>query len=170
MVEEIVNKVEHSGLVQLDMKDFYPQGQRAKIDLKEQLWQGLALKEKDFRQFIKEHNWAAYQDKFVAVHCSADAIIPNWAYMLVASALAPFAKKVVAGNSKMLESVLFEDLLRELDLEQYRDERLIIKGCTDLPIPEHAYAALTTELSKVAKSVMFGEPCSTVPVFKRPKA
>lgn len=167
MAEEIVNKVEQSGLVQLDMKDFYPQGQRAEIDLKDQLWQGLALKEKDFRDWIKQEDWSKYQDQYVAVHCSADAIIPNWAYMLVASVLAPFAKKIVAGDRKTLESVLFEDFLRELDLEQYRDERLIIKGCTDLPIPEHSYAALTAKFSTVAKSVMFGEPCSTVPVFKR---
>lgn len=167
MADEIVNKVAQSGLVQLDMKDFYPPGIRSEIDLKEQLWQGLALKEHDFRSWIKEHDWSAYQDHFVSVHCSADAIIPNWAYMLVSSALAPFAKKVVAGDRKALESILFEEFLQELDLEAYRDERLIIKGCTDLPIPEHAYLALTTALSEVAKSVMFGEPCSTVPVFKR---
>jgi len=170
MAEQIINKVEQSGLVQLDMKDFYPPGQRNEIDLKDQLWQGLALKEKDFREWIKQHDWSKYQDQYVAVFCSADAIIPNWAYMLLASALAPYAKKTVAGDRTTLESMLFEDFVRELDLEQYRDMRLIIKGCTDLPIPEHAYAALTTALSKVAKSVMFGEPCSTVPVFKRAKS
>lgn len=169
MSEEIVNKVASSGLITIDLAEFIPQGERAIIDLKDQLWQGLVLKEKDFRQYIKDHNWAEYKDKFVAVYCSTDAIIPAWAFMLVASALTPHAKRVVQGNAETLETVLFIESLQKINPEDYRDARVVVKGCGDEKVPFAAYAELTSRLQPVVKNLMFGEPCSTVPVFKRAK-
>jgi hypothetical protein len=169
MSEEIVNKVASSGLITIDLAEFIPRGERAVIDLKDQLWQGLVLKEKDFRQYIKDHNWAEYKDKFVAVYCSTDAIIPAWAFMLVASALAPHAKRMVQGNAETLETVLFIESLQKINPEDYRDTRVVVKGCGDEKVPFAAYAELTSRLQPVVKNLMFGEPCSTVPVFKRAK-
>jgi len=127
----------------------------------------LMLREKDFREFIKEHDWAQYQDKNVAVTCSADAIVPAWAYMLLANRLAPYAREVVFGDAEVLETVLFVKEIAKLNAEQYRDQRLVIKGCGDIPVPVSAYVELTKKLTPVAKSLMFGEPCSTVPIYKR---
>lgn len=169
MADEIVNKVAKSGLISLDLEDLYPQGERAVLDIKDQLWQGIALKEKDFRTWVKEHDWSVYQDQYVAVHCSVDAIVPTWAYMLVAAALSPFAKKVVFGDLEVLQTVLFEEVINGIDAEDYRDARIVIKGCGDLDVPPSAYVALTNILVPVARSVMYGEPCSTVPLYKRPR-
>lgn len=166
-MDEIVNKVAASGLVTIDLEELFPSGERASIDLAAQLWQGLALRERDFRTWIQSHDWSQYQGKHVAVFCSVDAIIPAWAYMLVASALSEFAATVVHGSSTELEQVLFRNMIDSLDLNEYRDKRCIVKGCSNLPVPQSAYTHLVIKLRPVVRSIMFGEPCSTVPVFKR---
>ena len=167
MEEEIKNRVADSGLTEINLEDFYSKGERILIDVKDNLFQGLILKEKDFREFVKNENWEKYKDKFVAITCSADAIIPTWAYMLIATSLQPFAKKFVFGDLKTLETVLFLESLSKINPEEYLDKKLVIKGCGNLPVPESAYVELTRMLTPVAKSIMFGEPCSTVPVMKR---
>jgi S-adenosylmethionine/arginine decarboxylase-like enzyme len=166
-MEEIVNKVAASGLVTINLEEFYPAGDRVSIDLADQLWQGLALREKDFRSWIQTHDWSQYQGKHVAVFCSVDAIIPAWAFMLVASALSDYAVTVVQGNRNELEEVLFRNIVDGLDLKAYQDKRCVVKGCSNLPVPQSAYTHLVVRLRPVVRSIMFGEPCSTVPVFKR---
>ncbi|MDZ4823413.1 MAG: DUF2480 family protein [Flavobacteriales bacterium] len=166
-MSEILNKVASSGLISLDMEEMYPEGERVLLDIKNQLWQGLALREKDFREWLKTNDWSVYSNKFVAVTCSVDAIIPHWAYMLVASKLEGIAKRVVFGNVETLEQTLFTELISKINIEDFRDKRLVIKGCADKPVPVSAYVELVNKLQPVAKSIMFGEPCSTVPVFKR---
>jgi S-adenosylmethionine/arginine decarboxylase-like enzyme len=166
-MEEIVNKVAASGLVTINLEEFYPAGDRVSIDLADQLWQGLALREKDFRSWIQTHDWSQYQGKHVAVFCSVDAIIPAWAFMLVASALSDYAVTVVQGNRNELEEVLFRNIVDGLDLTVYQDKRCVVKGCSNLPVPQSAYTHLVVKLRPVVRSIMFGEPCSTVPVFKR---
>lgn len=168
-MDEIVNKVAGSGLVTIDLEEFYPEGKRVVLDIRDQLFQGLLLREKDFREYIKQEDWSKYKDTYVAVTCSADAIIPTWAYMLLASALEPFAKKVVFGTAETLETVLYDELLRGLDVQQYKDARVVIKGCGNLPVPRAAYVELTRLLRPHVKSIMYGEPCSTVPIYKQPK-
>jgi len=165
--ENIVNKVAQSGLISFDLADLYPAGDRVLYDIKDNLFHGLILKEKDFREFIKQHEWSQYAGKHVAITCSADAIVPTWAYMLLANKMSPFAATVVFGNLETLETLLFERAINNLDIEKYRDERIVVKGCGDTPIPVSAYVELTSRLTKVAKSIMYGEPCSTVPLFKR---
>jgi hypothetical protein len=165
--EVIVNKVAQSGLVSLDPASFYPQGERVIYDIKDNLFHGLMLREKDFREFVKEHDWAQYTGKNVGITCTADAIVPTWAYMLLANKLAPYAKDVVFGDAATLETVLFEKALAGLDIEQYRDQRIVIKGCGDVEVPASAYVELTRRLTPVVKSLMFGEPCSTVPIYKK---
>ncbi|HET6245466.1 MAG: DUF2480 family protein [Bacteroidetes bacterium] len=164
---EIENKVDKSGLITLNLEDFYPQGDRILFDIKECLYQGIILKEKEFREFIKNHNWDKYQNKFVAIYCSADAIVPTWAYMLLTAELEPFASKLVFGDLHLLETVLFLDALKNLEIPKYKDERVIIKGCSKFPVPPSAYVELTRLLRPVAKSIMFGEACSTVPIYKK---
>lgn len=165
--ENIVNKVAQSGLISFDLAELYPAGDRVVYDIKDNLFHGLILREKDFRDFVKQHDWARYKDKHVAITCSADAIVPTWAYMLLSSKLAPFAATVVFGDLNTLETVLFDRALAGLDIEQYRDQRIVVKGCGDIPVPTAAYAEITARLTAVAKSVMYGEPCSTVPIYKR---
>nr|WP_067060613.1 DUF2480 family protein [Mucilaginibacter sp. L294] len=165
--ENIINKVAQSGLVTLDPAQFYAPGERVVYDIKDNLFHGLMLREKDFREFVKTHDWAQYQDKNVAVTCTADAVVPAWAYMLLANRLAPYARQVVFGDADVLETVLFVKEVAALDVEQYRDQRVVIKGCGDIPVPVSAYVELTQKLTPVAKSLMFGEPCSTVPIYKR---
>jgi hypothetical protein len=165
--ENIINKVAQSGLVSLDPASFYPPGERVIYDIKDNLFHGLMLREKDFREFVKEHDWAQYQGKNVGITCTADAIVPTWAYMLVANRMAPYAREVVFGDRDTLETVLFEKALSGLDIEQYRNQRIVIKGCGDVEVPASAYVELTKKLSPVVKSLMFGEPCSTVPIYKK---
>jgi len=166
-LEEIINKVAQSGLVSLDIKDFYPKGVRTVIDLKEQLWQELVLKEKDFRAWVKSHDWSHYKDQHVAVWCSADAIVPTWAFMLVASELEEVAASVTFGNAEALEAAVVQQHIQKLDLSEYQDQRVIVKGCSDIAAAEVAFLELTKALKPVVKSLMFGEACSSVPVFKR---
>ncbi|MEM7162033.1 MAG: DUF2480 family protein [Bacteroidota bacterium] len=168
-MDEIVNKVAQSGLINLDMKDFRPKGERIVFDMKEVLWQGMALREKDFRAFVKEHDWLQYEEKFVAIDCSVDAIIPNWAYMLMAVSLEGIAKHVSVGPEEKLEEEIFQIEIEQFDAKQYQDERIILKGCSDHFVPRSAYFQLAEKLKPVVKSLMFGEPCSTVPVYKKPR-
>ena len=167
MENEIINKVANSGLINLDLEDYYVKGPRKLIDIKDQLFMGMILKEKDFREWIKTNNWSQYQDAFVAVHCSEDAIIPVWAYMLVAAALEPFAKRVVFGDLEALETELYKEAIDGLEVNEFTDQRLIIKGCGNLPVPRAAFLMLTRKLQPIAKSIMYGEACSTVPIYKR---
>ena len=168
-MSDIVNKVQKSGIITLDLEEMYPQGSRIVIDLADQLWEGLALKEKDFRAWVKEHDWSQYTNAFVSVDCSVDAIIPTWAYMLVAVQLEPVAQLVTAGNEHDLERSIFTRFISELDPTTYQDARVVVKGCSKLPVPLSAYSELTAKLRPVVKSLMFGEPCSTVPLYKKPK-
>ncbi|QKJ28255.1 DUF2480 family protein [Mucilaginibacter mali] len=165
--ENIINKVALSGLVTLDPAAFYPPGERLVYDITDNLFHGLILKEKDFREFVKGHDWAQYTGKNIAITCTADAIVPAWAYMLLANRMAPYAREIVFGDAAVLETVLFEKAMAGVDLEQYRDQRVVIKGCGDIEVPTSAYVELTKRLTPIVKSLMFGEPCSTVPIYKR---
>lgn len=169
MSEEIVNRVVNSGLVTFNLEDIFPEGERVLYDIKENLWQKIALKEKDFREFVKHHDWSAYQDKYVAIYCSVDAIVPTWAYMLLTTKLAPFAKKVVFGNLEELETILFEEAISKVDPKDYIDARVVIKGCSGKVVPPSAYVRVTELLQPVVKILMYGEPCSTVPLYKKPR-
>jgi hypothetical protein len=167
MDNEIVNKVSTSGIVTINLEDFYIKGERVLFDIKPLLFQELILKEKDFREFIKNNDWSQYQNKFIALTCTADAIVPTWAYMLLTLALQPFAKKVVFGDLQTLDTLLFAEQLEKLNVKDYKDARIVIKGCGDIDLPKNAYVQLTALLQPHAKSIMYGEPCSTVPFYKR---
>ncbi len=170
IMDEIINKVAQSSLVSLDLEDFYPKNPRIIYDIQQNLWQGIALKEKDFREFLKTHDWTQYQDKFVAINCSVDAIIPTWAYMLLALHLNPVAKMVVFGNEIDLENAIFKDILQKnINPKDFQGKKVVIKGCSKLPVPISAYIEICNLLQLYAQSIMFGEPCSTVPLFKAKK-
>ena len=167
MSKEIVNRVANSKLKTIDLEEFYPLGERTIIDIKQWLFQDLILKETDFRGFLKDHDWSIYQDNYIALSCSSDAIIPSWAYMLITAYVSPFAKKVVVGDLKALETSVFQEIINELDVDAFKDRPVIIKGCANKPIPETAYSQLIERLQPVAGSILFGEACSTVPLFKK---
>ena len=169
-MDEIKNKVKGSGLIQLDLADYKPRVPMVGIDLATQLWQGLVLKEKDFRAWIKENDWDGYENKAVFIFCSADAIVPTWAYMLVASALQSIAKKVLVGTQLDLEKALITEAITAIDLTEFQDGKVIVKGCSDIAAPEFAMVTLLTHLQGVVQSIMYGEPCSTVPIYKRKNA
>ncbi len=166
---EIINRVANSGLVTLDLADYYHSGERVVYDLRDNLFQELILREKDFRQFLKEHDWTLYKEKNVAIVCSADAIVPVWAYMLVTTYLEPHANLVIYGDLQDLEQALFQQAISKIDVSIYKDAKVVVKGCGDLPVPIYAYAEVTRLLKPVVQSLMYGEPCSTVPIYKRPK-
>ncbi len=165
----LVNRVAQSGLITLKLEEFFPQAELATLDLKDYLFKELILKEKDFREAIKEHNWEQYEGKVLLVYCSTDAIIPMWAFMLAASYAAPCAADVFQGRAEDYYRAYFTKTLAALDVEKYRDGRIIIKGCSDKSVPANAYVELTKRLRPLAKSIMYGEPCSTVPIYKKPK-
>lgn len=169
MEEPIVNRVANSALMTLDLEEHFPAGQRLSLDLSQWLEQGFILREKEFRTQLQQHPWANYQNAFVALHCSTDAILPGWAYMLVTTHLADHAQKVVLGTLEDLELELFRDVIDGIDLSIYIDKPVIIKGCSDKQIPEQAYLYLTQKLLPISKSLMYGEACSSVPLYKRPK-
>ncbi|HFA51633.1 MAG TPA: DUF2480 family protein [Bacteroidetes bacterium] len=163
----LVNRVAASGLITLNLEDFFPEGELATFDLKDYLYMELILKEKDFRAALKEHDWEQYKGKNLVVFCSADAIIPVWAYMLVAVYAAPFAGNIFQGTTDEFYKTAFQKNLSTVDGKEYDGKRIVIKGCGDKPVPPSAYVELTRKLQPYAKSIMYGEPCSTVPIFKR---
>jgi hypothetical protein len=166
-MEEIVNKVANSVLEVFDLEDYYPKGNRVQIDISQWLLEGFLLKEKDFREQLKNHDWSQYQDNLVAIHCSTDAIVPAWASILVTMQLAPFAKKIVIGSIQDLDTALYQEILSSIDYSLYKDKPVIIKGCSKKPVPESAYIIAAQKLQPFAKSIMYGEACSAVPLFKR---
>jgi Protein of unknown function (DUF2480) len=166
---EIINKVAQSSLEVFDLEDYYQEGTRTQIDLSQWLVDGFLLKENDFRVSIKNHDWSQYQNHFVALHCSTHAILPAWASILVTVAIAPFAKKVVTGTVTDIETALYQEILAKIDYSQYRDKPVILKGCSKKPVPESAYIIAIQELQKQAKSIMYGEACSAVPLYKAKK-
>jgi len=170
MADEIINRVANSKLVTIDLEDYYPKGERIILDIKDWLLEGFVLREKDFRQHAIDHNWEQYKNCFVALNCSTDAIIPGWAYMLLATYLEPYATKTVIGDLKTLETSIYQDIISELDISKFQNKPIIIKGCSNKPIPDNAYIQLTSRLKSVAKSIMYGEACSSVPLFKKPKS
>ena len=169
MEDVIVNKVAESGLITIDLEEYYPKEETAVFDLKDHLFMGLILKEKEYREALKNLDWSIYQNKNVALTCSADAVIPMWAYMLTASYLQPVAKEVVFGNEDFLHRTLFLKNLSQINPSEFADKRVVIKGCGDKNISETAYVEITKLLRPVAKSIMYGEPCSTVPIYKKAK-
>jgi len=168
-MEEIINKVANSVLEVFDLEDYYPIGTRTQIDISQWLYEGFILKEKEFREALKEHDWSQYKNHFVAIHCATDAIIPAWASILVTTYVAPFAQKVVLGTIADLETSLYQDILSKIDYSKYLDKPIILKGCSKKPVPESAYIFAIQQLQLVAKSVMYGEACSAVPLFKKSK-
>nr|WP_315220256.1 DUF2480 family protein [uncultured Flavobacterium sp.] len=168
-MEEIINKVANSVLEVFDLEDYYPKGARVQIDISQWLLEGFLLKEKDFREHLKNHDWAQYQDQFVAINCSTDAIVPAWASILVAVQLAPFATKVINGTVEDLEASLYEEILSKVDYAAYKNKPVIVKGCSKKPVPMRAYIVATTNLQPFARSIMYGEACSAVPLYKENK-
>lgn len=166
-MEEIVNRIAKSPLLTIDLEEYYPKGTRILFDLKDFLFEELILREKDFREQLKNHDWNQYEDAYVALNCSTDAIVPAWAYLLVTSYLQPFAKEIVVGNLIDLETKLFYEIIRNMETTQFADKKVIVKGCSKKPVPESAYVALATKLLPVVNSLMYGEACSTVPLFKK---
>lgn len=169
MAEEIINRVANSKLKTFDLEEIYPEGDRVLFDIKDWLFEELILKEKDFRVSVKNHDWSQYKNTFVAITCSVDAIIPSWAFMLIATELTPYANKVIIGSLEVLETAIFQELISFLDFKDFANAPVIIKGCADKPIPNSAYAFLIEKLQPIAKSIMFGEACSTVPLYKSKK-
>ncbi|MFD2724991.1 DUF2480 family protein [Hyunsoonleella rubra] len=167
MKDEIINRVAHSKLITIDLEDYYPRGKRVLFDIKDWLFEGFVLREKDFRQQASEHDWSQYQDQYVALTCSTDAIIPGWAFMLLSIHLEPFAKKTIIGDLEQLETSIYQDIINHIDVSDYEDKPIIVKGCSNKPVPQNAYIMLTNKLKSVAKSIMYGEACSSVPLFKK---
>lgn len=165
-MEEIKNKVAESGIVTIDLENFYEEGERIIFDIKPYLFNELILKEKDFREFIKHHDWTLYKNKIVGIICSADAVVPTWAYMLLSLALEPFAKNIFFAGESEIENLLFTQKLSQINPEEFKDARVVIKGCANKPVPVNAYVQLAAKLKPFAKSIMYGEPCSTVPLYK----
>ncbi len=166
-MSEIVNRVAQSKLVTFDLEDLYPDGKRVVLDIKDWLYEEIILREKEFREKVDAHDWSQYQDGYVALACSSDAIIPGWAFMLVTSRLSPFAKKVIVGTLEQLESSIYQSIIDELDVSELQDKPVIIKGCSNKPVPQNAYLMAMAKIQTVAKSVRYGEACSSVPLFKR---
>lgn len=169
MADEIINRVAQSKLVTFDLEDYYPAGERVQFDISGWLLEGLILREKEFRTYVAEHDWSQYQNKYVALYCSTDAIIPGWAYMLVSVHLTPFIEKVIIGSLENLETSIYQDIINNLDVSDYQDKPVIIKGCANKPIPDNAYTMMVGKLQGVAKSIMYGEACSSVPLYKQKK-
>jgi len=168
MSEPFINKVAESGIITLNLEDYYPKEAIKLFDMKDYLFMGLILKEKDFREALKEMDLSVYNNKIVALTCSADAVIPIWAYMLVASALQPVAKEIIFGNeADAVKNILVKNIAA-IPVQEFADKRIVIKGCGELPVTESAYIEITKLLRPMAKAIMYGEPCSTVPVFKKP--
>jgi len=168
-MSELINKVAQSALVTLNLEELIHPGERVVYDIKDNLFMGLILREKDFRAFIKENDWSVYAGKNVAIINSADAIVPTWAYMLLATKLQPYVNRYVLGNLENLEQVLFQEAIAKIDPEDYREAKVVVKGCGQIPVPNFAYVEIMRLLLPVVSSIMYGEPCSTVPIYKKPK-
>ena len=168
-MSELINRVAASAIVSLNMEEFYPQEERVQVDLADYLFQGLVLREKEFRAALKDLDWDQFAGKWVAVTCSADAIVPTWAYMLVCTYLEGAAKGYCVGDLEALEQYIVEDTLSKLPLESFKDRSVVVKGCSKVAIPLYAYGRLVSLIQGEAKSLMFGEPCSTVPLYKKGK-
>lgn len=169
MEQEIINRVAKSPLQIFDLEDFFPEGKRIGIDISVWMWEGFILKESEFRDALKNHNWCQYQDAYVYLYCSTDAIIPGWAFSLVTMQLVSIAKKVIIGTEQTLNEVLYQEILSGIDFSVYKDKPVLIKGCANKPVPENALVLACQYLQPMAKSIMFGEACSTVPLYKAPK-
>lgn len=167
MSDEIINRVANSKLVTIDLEDYYPKGNRVLFDIKDWLFEGFVLREKDFRTHVAEFDWSQYQDCYIALTCTSDAIIPGWAFMLLSIQLEPYAKKIVVGTLETLEISIYQDVISNLDVSEFINKPIIIKGCSKKPVPENAYIMLATKLKPVAKSIMYGEACSSVPLYKK---
>lgn len=167
MEDEIINRVAGSKLVVVDLEDYYPKGKRSVLDIKDWLFQELVLREKDFRTHVQQHDWAQYQDHYVALTCTSDAIVPAWAFMLLTMHLQPYAKSIVIGSLEQLETSIYQDIIQNLDTDSFKDQPLIIKGCANKPVPANAYIMLSQKLRPLAKSIMYGEACSSVPLYKK---
>jgi hypothetical protein len=168
-MDEIVNRVASSALEVFDLEDYYPSGTRTQLDLSQWLIEGFLLKEAVFREALKNHDWSQYENQWVALHCATDAIVPAWASILVTTYLVPYAKQVVLGNLGDLEAALYAAILPTLDYAVYQDKPVILKGCSKKPVPESAYIIAIQHLQPYAKSIMYGEACSAVPLFKKAK-
>lgn len=166
-MEALRNKVAESGIITINLENYIPQEEICSFDIKDFLFMEMLLKEKEFRQSLDNHNWEQYSNKHVAIFCSTDAIIPMWAYMLVASRLTPIAKSVFEGSSEELYKKLFLDKIQAIETQEFEDKRVVIKGCGEKEIPPYAYTAISNQLLPKVKSLMYGEPCSTVPVYKK---
>jgi Protein of unknown function (DUF2480) len=169
MKSEIINRVAESSLIQIDLEDWYDPAELMNFDIATYLYMGLVLKELDFRSALKQIDWTSFQGKHLAIHCSADAIVPTWSFMLVATWAAPFAKSIVFGTKDKIIEILFERVIENLDLSIYKDQKVIVKGCSKYPVPVSAYISITSKLAPIVQSLMFGEPCSNVPLYKRKK-
>lgn len=168
-MDEIINKVEKSGLITLDLEDFYPKEPRMLFDLKDYLYEGLVLREKEFRENLSKLDWKMYENAYVAVTCNSDAIVPSWSYLLIANYLTGVAKLISFGTLEDLERDIFTEIIDKMDVDSYKDKKIIIKGCSRKPVPQNAYLQLIQKLKPIASSLMFGEACSTVPIFKKKK-
>ncbi|SFN51996.1 DUF2480 family protein [Salegentibacter flavus] len=169
MSEEIINRVASSKLITFNLEDHYLEGERVLFDIKDWLLDGFVLREKDFREQAKAHDWGKYDGQYVALICSSDAIIPAWAFMLLATYLQPYAKKVITGDLETLESILYAEIIEKLDLSELKDKPVIVKGCSHKPVPKNAYLLLIEKLQPIVKSLMYGEACSSVPLYKKTK-
>ncbi|TBN03276.1 DUF2480 family protein [Hyunsoonleella flava] len=167
MADDIINRVANSKLVTIDLEDFYPEGKRILFDIKDWLFEGFVLREKDFRQQVSEFDWSQYQDTYIALTCSTDAIIPGWAYMLLSINLEPYTNKVIVGDLEQLETSIYQDIINNLDISAYEGKPIIVKGCSNKPVPQNAYIMLSNKLKTVVKSIMYGEACSSVPLYKK---
>lgn len=169
MSEEIINRVAKSKLITLDLEDYYPEGKRRVLDIKDWLFEGLILREKPFREALKNYHWEDFKNQYVAIYCSTDVIVPGWAYMLIQTYLNGIAKKTVFGSLDTLETVLYSSIIEKIDLEFCKDKPVIVKGCSHKPVPQNAYLMLVEKLQPIARSILYGEACSSVPLYKKKK-
>lgn len=169
MAEEIINRVANSKLITFDLEDYYPAGKRVVFDISDWLYEGFILREKEFRQHVATYDWSQHQNQYVTLQCKTDAIIPAWAYMLITVNLSPFVEKVSIGSLDTLETQIYQDIINNLDVSEFTDKPVIIKGCANKPIPDNAYTLIAQKLQPIAKSIMYGEACSSVPLFKKKK-
>jgi len=167
MQDDIINRVANSKLVTINLEDYYPDGKRVLFDIKDWLYEGFVLREKEFREAVKQFNWSQYHETYVALTCSSDAIIPAWAFILLSVHLEPFSKKTIIGNLELLETSIYQDILNTLDVSEFKNRPIIIKGCSKKPVPQNAYIMLANKLKPVVQSIMYGEACSSVPLFKK---